>query len=90
MADKDYYAILGINKNASADEIKSAYRSLAKKYHPDLYATASESEKKAAESKFKEIQHAYEVLSDPQKKASAISSVPSDVVFTEISYHFIL
>lgn len=70
MADKDLYAILGINKNASADEIKSAYRSLAKKYHPDLYATASESEKKAAESKFKEIQHAYEVLSDPQKKAA--------------------
>jgi len=66
--DKDYYKILGITKQANADEIKSAYRHLAKKYHPDLYATASDAEKKAAEEKFKEIQHAYDVLSDPQKK----------------------
>lgn len=70
MANKDYYQILGIDKNASADEIKSAYRHLAKKYHPDLYATASAEEKKNAEEKFKEIQHAYDVLSDPQKKAA--------------------
>ena len=67
---KDYYNILGIDKNASADEIKSAYRRLAKKYHPDVYATAGEEEKKNAEAKFKEVQHAYEVLSDPQKKAA--------------------
>lgn len=70
MADKDYYSILGVNKDASADELKSAYRRLAKKYHPDVYATATEAEKKNAEEKFKEIQHAYDVLSDPQKKAA--------------------
>lgn len=70
MADKDYYSILGINKSASADEIKSAYRRMAKKYHPDVYATAGEDKKKEAEAKFKEVQHAYDVLSDPQKKAA--------------------
>lgn len=70
MASKDLYGILGISKTASADEIKSAYRGLAKKYHPDVYATASDAEKKAAEEKFKDIQHAYDVLSDPQKKAA--------------------
>ncbi len=70
MANKDYYGILGVDKNASADDIKSAYRSLAKKYHPDVYATKSDAEKKDAEEKFKEISHAYEVLSDPNKKAA--------------------
>ena len=70
MAEKDYYSILGVSKEASADELKSAYRRLAKKYHPDVYATAPEAEKKQAEEKFKEIQHAYDVLSDPQKKAA--------------------
>ncbi len=70
MAEKDYYGILGLEKTANADEIKSAYRRLAKKYHPDVYATASDAEKKNAEEKFKEVQHAYDVLSDPQKKAA--------------------
>ena len=67
---KNYYEILGVDKNASADDLKSAYRRLAKKYHPDLFTTASEQEKKDAEEKFKEINHAYDVLSDPQKKAA--------------------
>lgn len=67
---KDYYEILGVNKNATQDELKSAYRKLAKKYHPDVYAAAPESEKKAAEEKFKEISHAYDVLSDDQKRAA--------------------
>lgn len=70
MADKNYYDILGVDKKASADELKSAYRKLAKKYHPDLYTNASEAEKKNAEEKFKEINHAYDVLSDPQKRAA--------------------
>lgn len=70
MANKDYYSTLGVSKTASADELKSAYRKLAKKYHPDLYSNSSAAEKKQAEEKFKEINHAYDVLSDPQKRAA--------------------
>lgn len=66
--EKSYYDILELQKNASVDEIKQAYRKLAKKYHPDLYTHASEAEKKKAEAKIKEINQAYSVLSDPQKK----------------------
>ena len=62
MAKRDYYEVLGIDKNASEDEIKKAYRKLAKKYHPDV------NKAKDAEEKFKEVNEAYEVLSDPQKK----------------------
>jgi len=68
--DKDLYEILGISKGASEQEIKSAYRKLAMKYHPDRFATATDAEKKEAEGKFKEINHAYEVLSDPEKKSN--------------------
>ena len=63
MADKDYYSILGVDKKASDDEIKSAYRRLAKKYHPDLNKTEE------AANKFKEINEAYQVLGDPKKRA---------------------
>lgn len=66
----NYYETLGISKDANADDIKSAYRKMAKKYHPDLFATAGEQQKADAEKKFKEVQHAYDVLSDPQKKAA--------------------
>lgn len=70
MATKNYYEILGVEKTANADELKSAYRKLAKKYHPDVYANATDAEKKEAEAKFKDINHAYEVLSDSQKRAA--------------------
>ena len=65
MADKrDYYEVLGISKGASESEIKKAYRSMAKKYHPDMNPGDSE-----AEAKFKEVNEAYDVLSDADKKA---------------------
>ena len=67
MADqpKDLYEILGVNKNATDDELKKAYKKLAKKYHPDL----NPDDKKGAEQKMKEVNVAYDILKDPQKRA---------------------
>ena len=68
-AKRDYYEVLGLAKGASADEIKSAYRKLALKWHPDKWVSGTDAEKKTAEEKFKEASEAYSVLSDPDKKA---------------------
>lgn len=64
MQFKDYYDVMGVARGAAQDEIKRAYRKLARKYHPDV------SKEKDAEEKFKELQEAYEVLKDPEKRAA--------------------
>src|SRR5258706_11528603 len=64
MAKRDYYEVLGLSKSASKDEIKKAYRKLAKAYHPDRNKEAN------AEAKFKEVQEAYDILSDEQKRSA--------------------
>lgn len=69
MAKRDYYEVLGVDKSATADAIKKAYRKKAIQYHPDKQQDKSEAEKKEAEDKFKEAAEAYSVLSDPDKRA---------------------
>jgi curved DNA-binding protein len=64
MEFRDYYKVLGLERTANADQIKTAYRRLARKYHPDV------SKEPNAEAHFKEMQEAYEVLKDPQKRAA--------------------
>src|SRR6185295_3585606 len=64
MQFKDYYEVMGLARGATQDEIKRAYRKLARKYHPDV------SKEKDAEEKFKELQEAYEVLKDAEKRAA--------------------
>lgn len=63
---KDYYTILGVSRDATPDEIKRAFRTLAKRFHPDVY----DGERAFAEARFKEISEAYEVLIDPEKRAN--------------------
>ena len=64
MAKRDYYEVLGVGKNATQDELKKAFRQLARKFHPDV------NKEKDAETRFKEVNEAYEVLSDDQKRAA--------------------
>lgn len=77
MINKDYYKILGVKQNASAEDIKKAYRNLAKKFHPDKNPND-----KNAEERFKDIQEAYDVLSDEKKRAEYDSLIRSGFVTT--------
>lgn len=81
-AKRDYYEVLGIDRGASADEIRAAYRRLAKEYHPDINKSAE------AEERFKEINEAYAILSDDEKRASydrfghsGVNGIPPDFSF---------
>ncbi len=67
MAD-DYYQVLGLSRGASSEEIQKAYRKLARKYHPDLHEDAEPREKKRAKEQFQQVQQAYDVLSDAEKR----------------------
>lgn len=87
MTKRDYYEILGVDKNASQEEIKKAFRQLAKKWHPDV----NPSNIKEAEEKFKEINEAFQVLSDPQKRRQYdeyghAAFKPEDFDFREFSF----
>ena len=64
MDKRDYYEVLGVSRNASESDLKSAFRNLARKYHPDV------SKESDAEARFKEVGEAYEVLKDPEKRAA--------------------
>ena len=66
---RDYYEVLGLSKGASEEEIKKAYRKLAKQYHPDLNPGDKE-----AEAKFKEVNEAYTILTDKEKRPGTTSS----------------
>ena len=77
MAKRDYYEVLGVDKNATEDQIKKAYRTIAIKYHPDRNPGNKE-----AEEKFKEAAEAYDVLHDPQKRQQyedSMVQVPEDL-----------
>ena len=69
MSKRDYYDILGVSKDASQEDIRKAYRALAKKYHPDV------SKEENAEAKFKEVQEAYDVLGNEENERTMIDSV---------------
>lgn len=66
---RDYYEVLGVGKDVKEEELKKAYKKMAVKYHPDRHAGKSDEERKEAEERFKEGAEAYDVLSDPEKRA---------------------
>ena len=74
--EKNYYDILGVKKDASKDDIRRTFKKLSVKYHPDKHINDSEEDKKKAEEKFKEINEAYETLSDDNKRQQYDNPIP--------------
>ena len=70
MSKRDFYEVLGVSRGADEKELKSAYRKLAKQYHPD-----TNKDDASAEAKFKEVNEAYDILKDPQKRAKLIDAL---------------
>jgi len=70
MADRDYYQVLGIDKNAQVDAIKKAYKKLARRYHPDMQRSKTDEEIEAAKVKFKEAEKAHNILTDEAKRSA--------------------
>ena len=84
--EKSYYDILGVNKDASKDDIRRAFKKLSVKYHPDKHINDSEEDKKKAEDKFKEINEAYEVLSDDKKRQEYDNPAPEGFGFDPFGF----
>lgn len=85
MAEKrDYYEVLGVDRNSSNDDIKKAYRKKAIALHPDKQQGKTDEEKKIAEEEFKEVAEAYEVLSNPQKELNMTNLVLLDVMVKDL------
>ena len=84
--EKNYYDILGVKKDASKDDIRRAFKKLSLKYHPDKHINDSEEDKKKAEEKFKEINEAYETLSDDKKRQEYDNPIPEGFGFDPFGF----
>ena len=84
--EKNYYDILGVKKDASKDDIRRAFKKLSVKYHPDKHINDSEEDKKKAEEKFKEINEAYETLSDDKKRQEYDNPIPEGFSFDPFGF----
>ena len=87
--EKNYYDILGVKKDASKDDIRRAFKKLSLKYHPDKHINDSEEDKKKAEEKFKEINEAYETLSDDKKRQEYDNPISEGFGFDPFGFKYV-
>ena len=85
--EKNLYDILGVSKDATQDEIKKAYRKLSLKYHPDKHTGDTPEEQKKNEELFKDVAHAYDVLSNPEKRAQYDNPYSSNAGYEDFFYN---